>query len=74
VGLMARVVVQCTMGHLFSTEWVNFVSFKAVRLGRRRYQRCPECGRFRMVEKVSRQNVGEARYREAMRNFDGKGV
>lgn len=71
---MARVVVQCAVGHLFSTEWVSFVSFKAVRLGRKRYQKCPECGRFRMVQKVSRQSVGDARYREAMHRFDGKGV
>lgn len=71
---MARVVVQCTAGHLFSTEWVNLVSFKAVRLGRKRYQRCPECGRFRMVEKVSRQSLGDARYREAMQRFDGRGL
>ncbi|MFF4356062.1 hypothetical protein [Streptomyces sp. NPDC001604] len=71
---MARVVVQCTAGHLFSTEWVDFVSFKAVRLGRKRYQRCPECGRFRMVEKASRQSLGDARHREAMQRFDGKGL
>lgn len=71
---MARVVVQCTAGHLFSTEWVDFVSFKAVRLGRKRYQSCPDCGRFRMVRKVSRESLGDARHREAMRHFDGKGV
>ena len=71
---MARVVVRCTTGHLFSTEWVNLASFKAIRLGRRRYQKCLVCGRFRMVEKVSRQDIGEAQYREAMGRFDGKGI
>ena len=50
---MARVVVQCSQGHHFSTVWVPFASFKAVRLGRSRYQRCPECGRFRLVRRAS---------------------
>lgn len=71
---MARVVVRCTEGHLYSTEWVNLVSFKAVRLGRGRYQRCPECGRFRVVRQVPRESLGAARYREAMSRFDGKGI
>lgn len=33
--------VRCADGHLFTTVWVPMASLKAVRLGNRRYQRCP---------------------------------
>lgn len=33
--------VRCRDGHLFTTIWVPLASLKAVRLGDRRYQRCP---------------------------------
>lgn len=33
--------VRCRQGHLFTTVWMPLVSFKAVRLGNRRWQRCP---------------------------------
>jgi hypothetical protein len=35
------VIVRCSQGHLFETIWIPLVSFKAVRLGTRRLQRCP---------------------------------
>jgi len=34
-------VVRCRSGHLFTTWWVPGVSFKALRLGWWRFQRCP---------------------------------
>lgn len=33
--------VRCKAGHLFTTIWVPLGSLKAVRLGNRRFQRCP---------------------------------
>jgi hypothetical protein len=33
--------VRCREGHLFTTIWVPFASLKALRLGHRRFQRCP---------------------------------
>lgn len=33
--------VRCRDGHLFTTIWIPLASLKAVRLGNRRYQRCP---------------------------------
>lgn len=33
--------VRCSSGHLFTTIWIPFASLKAVRLGWKRYQRCP---------------------------------
>ena len=33
--------VRCSAGHLFTTIWIPLASLKSVRLGNRRYQRCP---------------------------------
>jgi hypothetical protein len=33
--------VRCRDGHLFTTIWIPLASLKAVRLGDRRFQRCP---------------------------------
>jgi len=33
--------VRCSAGHLFTTIWIPGGSLKAVRLGNRRFQRCP---------------------------------
>lgn len=33
--------VRCRAGHVFTTIWMPLASFKAVRLHKRRYQRCP---------------------------------
>ncbi|CAB4872917.1 unannotated protein [freshwater metagenome] len=35
------VIVECGDGHRYTTYWVPAASFKAVRLGTTRYQRCP---------------------------------
>lgn len=34
-------IVRCSQGHLYTTTWMPLVSFKSIRLGSRRYQRCP---------------------------------
>ena len=39
--LGGRLVVRCRKGHLFTTLWIPGVSFKALRLGWLRVQRCP---------------------------------
>jgi hypothetical protein len=45
-------VVRCRDGHLFSTVWVPFGSFKALRFGRLRFQRCPVGDHWTFVERV----------------------
>jgi hypothetical protein len=45
-------IVRCSKGHLFTTIWVPLGSFKAVRLGPRRYQRCPVGHHWALVRKV----------------------
>jgi hypothetical protein len=46
------VVVRCRKGHLFTTIWVTGVSFKAIRLGSSRVQRCPLCEHWTRVVRV----------------------
>lgn len=36
-----NLIVRCRRGHLFTTLWIPGVSFKALRLGWMRFQRCP---------------------------------
>jgi hypothetical protein len=48
----AVVIVRCSRGGLFETVWIPLVSFKAVRLGFLRFQRCPVHGRWELVQQV----------------------
>jgi hypothetical protein len=45
----ADTVVRCRDGHLFTTLWVPGGSFKAIRLGPWRAQRCPVGRHFSLV-------------------------
>jgi hypothetical protein len=44
--------VRCRDGHVFTTIWIPLASVKAVRLGPRRYQRCPVGHHWSMVESL----------------------
>jgi hypothetical protein len=46
-------IVRCSKGHLYTTIWVPLGSFKAVRFGGSRYQRCPVGHHWAMVTKVN---------------------
>ena len=48
----AMAIVRCKQGGLFETKWVLFSSFKAVRLGSRRLQKCPVHRRWELVQRV----------------------
>jgi hypothetical protein len=45
-------IVRCSQGHLYTTTWVPFVSFKSIRLGTRRFQRCPVGHHWALTQKV----------------------
>ena len=47
-----EVVVRCREGHLFTTIWVPGMSFKALRLGWLRLQRCPVGENWTLVTPV----------------------
>jgi hypothetical protein len=52
-----EVVVRCHAGHLFTTIWVPGVSFKALRLGPWRVQRCPVGRHWSLVTPVRRTDL-----------------
>ncbi|HEU5426522.1 MAG TPA: hypothetical protein VFU74_06605 [Actinocrinis sp.] len=45
-------IVRCRDGHLFTTIWIPGASIKAVRLGMRRWQRCPVGKHWTLVSPV----------------------
>lgn len=49
---MAEVIARCSAGHLFTSTWVPLASFKAIRLGRKRFQRCPVGRHWALIERV----------------------
>jgi hypothetical protein len=49
----SETIVRCSKGHLFTTIWIPLGSLKAVRLGSRRYQRCPVGRHWAMVTRVN---------------------
>jgi hypothetical protein len=64
------VVVRCSRGHLYTTIWVPGVSFKAVRLGLRRYQHCPVGHHWAIVTPVASDRLSDAERAEAARVHD----
>ena len=65
-------IVRCSKGHLFTTLWVPGASFKAVRLGSKRYQRCPVCKKWRIVEPVADAELTDEDRRRAAAHHDTK--
>ena len=58
-GLGGNVVVRCRRGHLFSTIWIPGASFKSIRLGWWRIQRCPVGRHWSIVTPVNRSELAE---------------
>ena len=63
-------IVRCSHGHLYRTNWWPWGSFKAVRFGSVRYQRCPVCRRWRMTRRVRREYLSPGELAEAAANRD----
>jgi len=66
----ATAIVQCRKGHLFRTVWVPLVSFKAVRLGRLRFQYCPVGKHWTLVAPVDPAQLTEEQRRLANERLD----
>jgi hypothetical protein len=64
-GLGGNVVVRCRRGHLFTTIWIPGASFKSIRLGWWRLQRCPVGRHWSIVTPASRSELAEAELRRA---------
>jgi hypothetical protein len=65
-----NVVVRCRAGHLFTTIWVPFASFKSVRLGWWRFQRCPVGRHWTLVSPVRESGLTEDERRIASQYTD----
>lgn len=61
-------VVRCPEGHLFETPWLPNVSFRSVRLGTSRLQRCPVGGHWVKVCVVPDAELSDAERQEARRH------
>lgn len=71
-GMGGDTIVRCSQGHLFTTMWIVGSSVKAVRLGYKRYQRCPVCQKWRIVVPVPDDELTEADRRAAAEHHDTK--
>lgn len=58
-GIGGETIVRCSRNHLFTTLWVPGASFKAVRLGPKRYQRCPVGRHWGLVTPVRAEDLTE---------------
>ena len=70
VGPGSRTIVRCQNGHLFTTIWIPFASFKAIRLGLVRIQRCPVGGHLAFVTPVRESDLSDAELQEARSYHD----
>ena len=71
-GMGGDTIVRCSQGHLFTTTWIVGSSVKAVRLGYKRYQRCPVCKKWRIVVPVRDDEPTDEDRRVAAAHHDTK--
>jgi hypothetical protein len=71
-GMGGDQIVRCSQGHLFTSKWIVGSSVKAVRLGYKRYQRCPVCEKWRIVVPVADDELTEDDRRVAAQHHDTK--
>jgi hypothetical protein len=71
-GMGGDTIVRCSRGHLFTTVWIVGSSGKAVRLGHKRYQRCPVCEKWRIVVPVRDDELTDEDRRVAAEHHDTK--
>lgn len=64
-GPNGATIVRCQNGHLFTTIWVPLISFKAIRLGMVRIQRCPVGNHLAFVIPVRESDLTAAELQEA---------
>ena len=51
-ALGGGIIVRCSKGHLFHTNWSALGSFTSIRLGSARFQHCPVGGHWSLVKPV----------------------
>ncbi|MBV8528098.1 MAG: hypothetical protein JOZ75_07265 [Candidatus Dormibacteraeota bacterium] len=63
-------VVRCSSGHLYTTLWFPPGSFKAIRFGRSRFQRCPVGHHWAVVRRVDQSGLSPDELAEAHEHHD----
>ncbi|KAF3914134.1 hypothetical protein AA313_de0207732 [Arthrobotrys entomopaga] len=63
-------IVVCDRGHLYTTTWIPLISFKAIRLGNQRYQKCPIGQHWSMTERVDEGTLSPEEREEARAHHD----
>ncbi|MGP5033536.1 hypothetical protein [Brachybacterium alimentarium] len=63
-------IVQCSKGAYYETVWLPFVSFKSIRLGTRRFQKCPVHQRWELARMVTEDEWSEEIVAEAAAHRD----
>jgi hypothetical protein len=64
--------VRCSAGHVFTTIWVPLASFKAVRLGWKRWQYCPVGHHWAMVSMLDENTTTAEELAEAAQVHDAR--
>lgn len=59
-GLVGRIVVRCSQGHVFTTTWSPLGSLTSLRLGSARFQRCPVGHHWSLVKPVDEADLTDA--------------
>ncbi len=59
-GAAPTLIVRCRAGHLFTTVWLPFVTFKAVRIGMVRIQYCPVGDHVTLVVPIDPSSLTES--------------
>lgn len=63
-------IVQCSRGAYYESKWVPLASFKAIRLGAKRLQRCPVHHKWEMTVRVPDDAVTPEIREQAERHHD----
>ena len=71
-GIGGETIVRCSQNHLFTTLWVPGASFKAVRLGPKRFQRCPVGRHWSLVTPVRAEDLTEEQRQTAAAVHDAR--
>ncbi len=58
-------IVRCSKGHVFTTVWIPGGSFKAVRFGWTRFQRCPVGKHWTLVRPVREEDLSDEERKSA---------
>lgn len=67
---MKRTIVRCDSGALYSTIWLPLISFKAVRFGSARLQRCPVHRRWERATQIDVTALTDDERRRAVSTVD----